>query len=30
MFGNVKEVIWGSKIILSKEGEERITSCFVD
>ena len=30
MFGNVKEVIWGSKIILSKEGEEQITSCFVD
>ena len=30
MFGNVKEVIWGSKIILSKEGEEQITSCFAD
>ena len=30
MFGSLKEVIWASKILLSKEREEQIRNCFVD
>ena len=30
MFVNLKEVIWGSKILLSKEREEQSKNCFVD
>ena len=30
MFGNLKEVIWDSKILLSKEREDQIKECFAD
>ena len=30
MFGSLKEVIWASKILLSKEREDQIRVCFVD
>ena len=30
MFGNLKEVIWVSKILLSKDWEKQIKNCFVD
>ena len=30
MFGNIKEVTWASKILLSKEREDQIRGCFVD
>ena len=30
MFGNLKEVIWTSQILLSKEREKQIKNCFVD
>ena len=30
IFGNLKEVIWASKILLSKEREEQIRNCVVD
>ena len=30
MLSNLKEVIWISKILLSKERQEQIKNCFVD
>ena len=30
MFGLLKEVIWASKMLLSKEREDQIRECFVD
>ena len=30
MFGSLKEVIWASKMLLSKEREDQIRECFVD
>ena len=30
MFGSLKEVIWASEMLLSKEREDQIRECFVD
>ena len=30
MFGNIKEMTWASKILLPKEREDQIRTCFVD
>ena len=30
MFGSLKEVIWASKMLLSKEREDQIRECFIN
>ena len=30
MFGEIREVIWVSKILLSKDSENNIRECFID